>query len=379
MDASSFLFGTGLIASAGVVLYAVSRGDSRPAASPDHYRVAIGHLGANDLDAALESLRRTVQSPHAPPDAYIKLGNLLRARGDAPAALQVHRSLTVRRDLNPHEREATLRALADDHRALGQHAETLAALQQLAAMRRDADVLTELARELLLQDQYDEAATTIREAARVATGIGRSEIAAFLAAAAAQCLRQGQAPDAKRLLQQSLKEDDACPRALAQLGDIAMAEGDHESALYYWQKLVFAGTSASAGAHEKLERVYFELGKFSDIERVYAQILESRPRDLETLHAAARIALKKGEAEDAERLLRRALDANPASHTAFYLLAGLWLDEGKTRDLRELLAEHAAQDKPENAFVCPQCGQQADIQPGYCIGCGHFGEYRAAS
>src|SRR5262249_21593313 len=152
---------------------------------------------------------------------------------------------------------------------------------------------------------------------------------------------------------------------------------DHESALYYWQKLVFAGTG-SAGVHEKLERVYFELGRFGDVERVYTQILESRPRDLETLLAAARIALKKGETEDAERLLKDALEVAPGSRVAFQMLAGLWLDENNTRGVRDLVASHAAHCANTRPLACPNCGRGAETQPGYCIGCGRFGEYRAS-
>lgn len=377
MDPSSFFFGIGIVASAAFVLYAISRGEPRPYAPPDHYRAALGQLTANDGDAALESLRRTVQSPHAPPDAYLKLGNLLRTRGEPQAALQVHRSLTVRGDLQPVEREAILRALADDHRAMGQHAETLAALQDLAALRREPSVLAEIARELLLQNQYDAAVETLREAQKLDPAIGPGEFAAFVTAAAQRCLTADRTADAKRYLQLALKEDEAAPIALDLSGDLAMAAGDHESALYYWQRLMFAGGPAAAGVHEKLERVYFELGKFGDIERLYAQILEARPRDVETLLAAARIALKKGEADDAERLLQDVLDAAPASRTAFQLLAALWLDEGKIRESKELIAQHVTRCAPAATLACPACGQTAPRQPGYCTQCGRFGEYRS--
>lgn len=375
MDPSSFFFGIGIVASAAFVLYAISRGEPRQYAPPDHYRAALGQLTANDGDAALEILQRTVQSANAPPDAYLKLGNLLRARGEPQAALQVHRSLTVRRDLHPREREAILRALADDHRAMRQHVEALAALQELAALRREPGVLSEIAREQLLQDQYDAAVASLREAQKLDPALGPAEIAAFATAVVQACLARHQTADAKRFLQLALKEDDAAALALDLSGDLAMAEGDHESALYYWQKLVFAGGAAAAGVHEKLERVYFELGKFGDIERVYAQLLESRPRDVETMLAAARIALKKGEGGDAERLLRDALEAAPASRTAFQLLAGLWLDEGKIRESKDLLALHVARCAPPLTLGCPACGQTAGRQPGYCTGCGRFGDY----
>jgi lipopolysaccharide biosynthesis regulator YciM len=377
VDASSFFFGLGLVFCAGVVLFALSRNEPRAPATPDHYNAALGYL-SSDLDAALDNLRRTVQSTQAPPDAYIKLGDVLRMRGDAMAALRVHQGLTVRQDLRPAERQATLRALAEDHRALGQQGEALRVLEQLVHERRDAVTLRELARQSILAGQIDAALTALRDAERLDPGFERTAVAAFLAAAAAEQLRHGRTVEARALLQPALQADDNCALALELSGDVAAAAGDHESALYYWQKLVFAGAPADASVHEKLEQVYFERGRFGDIERVYAQVLDKRPRDLGTLLAAARIAGKKGDADEAERFLRAALDVAPDSRAAFELLAGLWLDEGKTREVRELIAAHTAQCARRSEFVCPHCGRRARHALGYCFDCGRFADYRPA-
>jgi lipopolysaccharide biosynthesis regulator YciM len=371
---SSILFALGLLGSAGIVLYAISRADRRPA-PPDPYRAALDHLLRNDMDAALESLQRTIRTADAPPDAYIQLGNLLRARGEHRAALQIHQTLTVRRDLRPDERAGMLRALVEDHRALGQRAEALRTLEALVVLRRDARVLQELAREALAVGRTEDALAHMRAAQALDPALDRGAMAVFLAAVAEQCLKRDRPADAKRFLQLAQKEDDTCPQALDLLGDMARSEGDRESALYYWQKLVFAGNTPALDVHEKLEKVYFDLGKFGEIERVYAQVLEKRPRDLATLLAAARICLKKGEAAEAERLLGTALEVAPQSNAALQLLAGLWLDEGKHREVRELLASHLESCQATSALVCPDCGERRARQPGYCSSCGRFGAY----
>jgi lipopolysaccharide biosynthesis regulator YciM len=369
---SSLFFWLGLLASGSIVLFALTRGDDRrTVVPPDHYRAALLHILRNDLDAAVHSLRLTIQSTSAPPDAYVQLGNLLRVRGDHVAALQLHQSLTVRRDLSTEERIATLRAL-------GQRAEALRTLESLAELRRDHAVVADLARESLLLGRYDTAVDCMRELQKSDPGIGKPEMATFLAAVARHALSRDRPAEARRFLQTALKEDDACPQALDLSGDLALQDGDADSALYYWQKLAFSGPTAAPDVHEKLERVYFELGKFGEIERVYGQILEKRPRDARTLLAAARIALKKGEAADAERLLQTALDVVPRSATAFRMLAGLWLDEGETRRIRDLVEAHVKTCSGQESFVCPRCAARATEQPGYCLGCGRFGAYEAA-
>jgi lipopolysaccharide biosynthesis regulator YciM len=371
---NAILFWLGLLGSASILLFAISRSERHVPSPPDHYRNALLQILRNELDAAVESLRLTVQSTDAPADAYIQLGNLLRSRGEALAAFRVHQSLTVRQNLQPEERIATLRALVDDYRALNQRAEALQTLESLAQLRRDAPVVADLARESLLLGRYDAAVALLRELQKLDASIGRPELAAFLAAAAEHALRRDHLSESRRLLQLAQKEDDGCPQALDLCGDLAQLEGDHESALYYWQKLVFAGNAPAPDVHEKLEKVYFEMGKFSEIERVYTQILEARPRDLPTLLAAARIASKKGEAEEAERLLRNAIELAPRSTAAFVMLVGLYLDEGKGREVRDLVAAHVA-GNPKETLVCPRCGEKRDRQPGYCTGCGRFGAY----
>jgi len=337
------------LACASIVLYAVSRGGPRTPEAPDHYRVALNRLVHDDPSGAIESLRLVIQAGRAPADAYIQMGNLLRQRGDHVAAFQIHQSLTVRQDLSTDEQVANLRALVDDYRSLGQREDALATLQRLVTLRRDAGTLRELAREALIAERYEEAWTTLRDAARLDPSLGKSERAAFLAAIGERCRQSGQLDPARHWLQLALKEDDTNPQALDGMGELAAAQGDHESALYYWQKLVFAGAPHDVNA--KLERVYFELGKFSEIERVYAQVLEKRPRDVQTLLSSARIALKKGEGDDAERMLRTALEIAPDSTTALQLLGNLYLDEGRARDLRDLLAAFVAR-APATARGC---------------------------
>jgi lipopolysaccharide biosynthesis regulator YciM len=372
-DGSSLLFWCGLLACASIVLYAVSRGGPRTPVAPDHYRTALHRLVHDDPSGAIESLRLLIQSGRAPADAYIQMGNLLRQRGDYVAAFQIHQSLTVRQDLSVEEQVANLRALADDYRSLGQREEALATLQRLVGLRRDAATLRELAREALIAERHEEAWAALRDAAKLDPGIGRSERAAFLAVLGARLHARGQSEAARHWYQLALKEDDTDPQALDGMGELAAAAGDLESALYYWQKLVFAGAPAEVNA--KLERVYFELGKFGEIERVYAQILEKRPKDVQTLLAAARIALKKGEAEDAERLLKSALEAAPDSAVVLYLLSTVYLDGGRLREARELLAALAARlpagGRGCGRDRCPHAG--AGLGPGYCIECGRFG------
>lgn len=336
---TSLYFWLGLVVVAGIFLFVITRGTRRAKASPDYYATALNQLIHDDWDGALASLQRAIQSGHTPPDAYIKLGSLLRRRGETTAAFRIHQNLTVRRDLSADERATLMRCLVDDHRALGQRGEALNVLQQLAANGRSPEIQREIADEALASGEHAIAVKAIRDAQRTDPSLDAVAVGTFLAKVGESCFQRGQKNDAKRYFQEALKEHDTNRMALLRMGDVAYEDGDHESALYYWQKLAFAG-SQEPELYERLERVYFDLGKFGDIERVYTQILEKRPRDVHALLARARIASKKGEGDEAERLLRTALDEEPGSRRAFQMLASLLLDEGKSQEARDLIENH---------------------------------------
>ncbi|HZM17502.1 MAG TPA: tetratricopeptide repeat protein [Candidatus Krumholzibacteria bacterium] len=339
MSAEAFVFWLGLLLISGGFLYIIGRGPRKVASGTDPYAAALNYILNDDWDGALDSLRRAAHAGSTSADVYIKLGSVLRRRGNHATALQIHQTLTVRQDLTPEERTLVQRCLVEDYRALGRRREALAALQQLAQDGRDGPLQREIAQEALLCGDY----VTAERAIRALRGDGtqeRAELARFLAAMGERCRQQEQRAEAKRYFQEALKENGNCEPALLALGDLVHEEGDLESALYYWQKLAFATSDVEPELYDRLERVYFDLGKFSDIEGIYAQILERRPRDQQALLAAGKLATKKGQVEEAERLLRAALEQAPDSPRAFQLLAHLLLEQGKTQEARQLIDTH---------------------------------------
>ncbi len=336
---ASVVFWLGLVLIAGGFLYVISRGPRRSPSQPDHYASALNYILHDDWDGALDSLRRAAQAGNTSADVYIKLGSLLRRRGNFATALQIHQTLTVRQDLTAEERSTVQRCLVEDLRALGRHREALQALQELATDGRDSALQREIADEALHVGDFTTAEKAIRSS-RATSITERAEVARFLAAIGDRCRQQDQRAEAKRMYQEALKENGNGEQALLGMGDLAYEEGDHDSALYYWQKLAFSTGADIPDLFERLEKVYFDLGKFGDMERVYAQILEKRPRDQQALLAAARLATKKGQTDEAERLLRAALDLAPESPRAFQLLAHLLLEQGKTLEARQIVDNH---------------------------------------
>ena len=75
------------------------RGPKAPARQPP-YLIALAALADGDEETAFKEFRNAVRLDSSNVDAYLRLGDLLRKRGDLERALQLHRELTLRRGLD---------------------------------------------------------------------------------------------------------------------------------------------------------------------------------------------------------------------------------------------------------------------------------------
>jgi lipopolysaccharide biosynthesis regulator YciM len=96
----------------------------------DPYADALRMLADGKGGDAFVKLQQAVIAGSAPPDAYVRIGRMLRERGDAERALQVHRSLTVKSDLTHRERVDIFANVAEDLLALSQPERALRTTQQ---------------------------------------------------------------------------------------------------------------------------------------------------------------------------------------------------------------------------------------------------------
>ncbi len=91
--------------------------------------------------------------------------------------------------------------------------------------------------------------------------------------------------------------------ATAHAQDDALPDGAGPSGREIYQRVI----------DNKLETAYFEKGRFSEMGRMYEEMLARNPRDVRILLALARMYIKKGELTEASRTLNEALEIDPRS------------------------------------------------------------------
>jgi len=78
------------------------------------YIEALIALLENKENLAMKKFKEAVSIDSDLVDAYVRLGDLYRKKGDVERAIQIHQSLTVRPTLNKHEEKKVYLALVND-------------------------------------------------------------------------------------------------------------------------------------------------------------------------------------------------------------------------------------------------------------------------
>ncbi len=381
----------------------------RPVAPPEHpatgpYLAAVeAHLRGEE-EAALTLFSRAVREDPGNLDAAIRLGRLLRRRGDHTRAYRIHRNQLSRRALSRVQREAIRLDLARDLGAAGRHDEAFEIVDGILAQnRRDAAARRYRIELLESLERWDESFQETRALQRAEGRHDAAELAryqAFLArrrldqalrveagaperpdssaepeikeeARAAAAAAQRHRQTARDYLKRALKLDRDCVPALIWSAELCSASGDPKRAERLLRQALEAGGERSGfAAFDKLERLLFESGRYDEMPALYHEHIARHPGD-----ARARVWLssyyrRRGDFAEALAVLggpgdfsgqaRRLLAVGrvralaDAGDSAAAIEAALELVEGGGAD--RLRCRECGVEIAEARWRCPECG-----------------------
>jgi lipopolysaccharide biosynthesis regulator YciM len=341
----------------------------------DAYADALRMLADGKQAEAFGRLQQAVISGQAPADAYVRIGRILRERGDAARALQVHRSLVVKSDLTHLERISIYANVAEDHLALGQPEKALRTIE--VAMRdmsdRDPTLLGIGMRAAHALGRSEEAYEYLKEMKK-AGGVNEREMALYLVTIAEADIEKGRTRDARRTLSRALRHDTECAPAQLALGGLEESAGDIDNAIRHWRNAARISPELSPVALNHLERVLYQRGTFNDIETVYRDVLDARPDDEHAAVALASFYRKQGRTEAAISLLQEHTQANPDSTVGTVLLTALHAVRGDEDELERIVDRGNRLLQRQSHFRCT-CGRESELMRWHCPGCNRFDSF----
>ena len=327
----------------------------------DAYTLGLSALIGGDRREALRRLKEAVQGDSTNLDAYIRLGDLLRESGDVQKALSIHRDLTVRAELADTDRARILESLTRDYFAAGRYEEAGQSAERLLRLHRNNRFAYRAVQQVAeaLKD-WPRAIRTVEERTRLEGEGGKPLLARYRGFVGEEELAAGNLKEARRQMEEALKLDSRCLLAYVSLGDMDQAEGHTERAVERWRALATIAPERASLVFDRLERAYFELGRFEEVVAFYRELLNKAPREssASTHLALAEIYRRKGELDAAENYIQEALEIAPDHPRAYRLLAKIALDRHDTKTALAHL-DRVLSSVPE------------DMETGSCRHCGH--------
>jgi lipopolysaccharide biosynthesis regulator YciM len=370
--------GTALLIAVVVVLFVIAgyigarnRRSLASVVEESAYQLGLNALIAGDRTTATKHLTRAVRDDPSNADAYTKLGDLLRERGQVKRAIQIHRELLVRRRLSaPHRREVT-KSLARDYTSARRWKDVLETLSTLPRSERsDVGVLSMIRDAHEATGDLDKAAQTHKEILKADTSGSHARPGLYKAHLGLAALRRGDRKKAKAEFQAAVKEKPVPYLSYVYLGDIAVEEKDTERAVAYWMKLVIERPECAHLVFERLEKAYYEMGDFGRMMGVYEELVAKSPSNLPALIGLSKMLERKGDVEGALRTAGEAIKYQGEAFEGHKQLLEILLRNRRYEEAAEAsrsMLEELQSRKGQQ--TCPSCGAVISEPAWRCDNC----------
>jgi lipopolysaccharide biosynthesis regulator YciM len=335
------------------------------------YVDGISALLDGDPNQALGSFRQAIRDEPQEIDPYLRLGDVFRQTGDVRKAIQIHRELTVRPNMPRGTLARVLLSLARDYVAAERLDRAAASYEQVLEITPGYEkAMNELLDVYERMREWDKAYMVRRDLSKTRKVDDTRFLALYKAYVGKSYLDQGDPRKAESSLKDALKIDSECAAGYLYLGDVYYAGGSIDNAISSWRRIITLFPRIAYITFKRLEKAFYEKGKFEKIVDLYNDVLERSPGDVRTLMTLANIQRKKGNLEDALRYVQTALEFDPESTRAKQALARLYYEKGDTeRSLRAMVEAFNGFSSDEDHYVCSNCGYKANEALWRCPNC----------
>ena len=342
---------------------------------PETYYKGINLLLNDQPDKAIDAFIEVVKLDPETIELHHALGNLFCRRGEFDRAVRIHNHLLNRADLPPHERALALSELANDYLKAGIYDRAEDSFKRLMD---EPDYRLEAMRALLniycTEQEWESAIAMANSLEKEAGENHLTEVAHFYCELAQRHLRAKRVDDAKHLLEEALKVDRRCVRALIALGQIALQANQPEQALNYWAKVETVSPEHLTLVMASMAQAYEMQGKHDQAMNLIYRALSDMP-SAETLAIALEITQKTEGDEGAQRLLKEELERHPTLW-AYEKLTQLRLKEHPdNQDLQLLVQLLKPYVSRPGRYQCSECGFRAKGFQWHCPGCSAWSSY----
>ncbi len=324
-----------------------------------------------DWREAGRCFKRAVEQDSENIRAYEQLGRVFRELGELPKAVKIHSDLTVREGLSGVDRSRIHLELAKDLRKMGRLREAQeAAAKAVEADRRNVSALV-VQLELHEQEQrWNDALAVLKRIESVSGREQNNRRSQILVEQGRQKMADGQGRPGRILVKEALKLNPKSAAGYILMGDSYLTESRIDEAIQFWEKLPFEVPERASLVFERLEAVYFDHGRFGEMEKFYTRVIQQRPENPDAYLALAGFYERKGDFALAVSILENGLAKIPGSLDLSRMLIRLLARSGQTQRLVTYTVELADRLlRKSRVYRCRTCGHESDEFHFRCPGC----------
>ena len=346
----------------------------RRGAGKNPYVDGITAIIDGDMEKALNSFKQAVREDPQSIDAYLRLGDVLRESGDVARAIQIHRELTVRTGVPKQAMARVMLSLARDYVRSKRYDRASATYENVLKMSAGHETaLRELLEVYEEMGEWDKAYLTRREISKITKVDDTHELALYKAYVGKRYLDGGRLKEAESSLKDAIKIDSESVSGYLYLGDLYYQEGKIDDAISSWRRIVTTYPEVAYVTFRRLEKAFYEKGRFEKIIDLYNDVLERNPGDVRTLMTLAYIQRRKGNLDDAISLSKTALEFEPESRSVKQALARLYYEKGEIElSLKTMVEAFNGFPTDDEAYICENCGYKVNEALWRCPRCKHW-------
>jgi lipopolysaccharide biosynthesis regulator YciM len=338
------------------------------------YVEGISALLDDNYEAAMGFFKQAVRDDPQDIDPYLRLGDVFRESGDTKRAIQMHRELTVRPSIPKNILARVLLSLARDYVKAKRMDRGAATYEQVLEIQPKNDrAMNELLCVYEDMGEWDKAYLIRRNISKVTRVDDTRFLALYKAYVGKQYMDRGDLKKAESSLKDAIKIDSECASAYLYLGDVYYADGNIDNAISSWRRIITLFPDIAYITFRRLEKAFYEKGKFEKIVDLYNDVLDKNPGDVSTLMTLATIHRKKGNLDDALRMVQTALEFDPGSRRVKQALAKLYYEKGDTeQSLKAMVEAFNGFSSDDEQYDCSNCCYKSNEVLWRCPSCGEW-------
>jgi lipopolysaccharide biosynthesis regulator YciM len=299
-----------------IVSSLVTRRKGKVAFDPN-YVSALEALIRSEEESAKRYLIDSARANPSSLSPFLVLGDIFRRGGELEKAVKIHRELSIRPNLAKEEIEKVYMSLAHDYLEVGRYDRAVGIAKKLLALKkRDIPSLELLLKGYEGMESWDNAIDTARTISGFVPSDGTKYLGRYHAYVGWK-ISKTDPERAEGLFKKALSLYPACTSASVLMGDLFFRQGAYGKAIRVWDEMLNRDPKTIHYVADRLERAYYESGKYSQMMEVYERLHHRIPGDVLVLLGLARMSLKKGDSASATRYAREAKEIDPADQRIY--------------------------------------------------------------